>query len=226
MTAINADLEAISDLQSLIDVADEATPVETKTGVARKAEIADALDKGDLQELLDLQGMLSKLLDRILANQIPDPGLLTEDQLVNFALEHMDRKDLERLLEVRHKTVRAAIFAHITETNRLKGLADPEHQPGEAEIPALGYKFAREGGKMKATINKSMLEAKLGPELWGQVCKAVIVPAVPEHIEHHLDEDALLALVKKDPSKLDIFRDCVTPGGYGTPRLVLKEIKK
>lgn len=227
MTAINDALENISDLQSLIDVAEEETPTEVKTGVQRTAEIAQALSVKDIKELASLQSTLESLLDQILANHIdPDSPVLTDEQLFSYAREHMDRKELERLLKVRHEVMRAAIFAHITEVNRAKGLPDPEHQPGEAPIPGLGKTFAREGGKMKATINKTALEAKLGKERWEQVCKAVIVPAVPEHIEYHLDDDALLALVKKDPSVMEAIRESVIPGGYGVARLVLKETKK
>lgn len=230
MTAINDALEQISDLQSLIDVTedDEVSGSAAKTAKVRKDEIASALSTKDLKELAEFQTTLSMLLDQVVANVV-DPenmGLLTDEQLLNFAREHMDRKDVERLLEVRHKVVRAAIFAHITELNRAKGLADPEHQPGEVPIPGLGKSFARHGGKMKAAINKTALEAKLGKKRWEQVCKAVIVPAVPEHVEYHLDDEALLALVRKDPSVMEIFRDCIIPGGYGVARLVLKETKK
>jgi hypothetical protein len=228
MTAINDALEAAADLQSLIDVAAEETPAESKTGVARAREIAEALTTGDLDALMTIHSTLSSLVDQIVSNVI-DPehlGHLDDDKLYDLALEHLDRKDAERLLEVRHKLVRAAIFAHITALNEAKGVHDPAHAPGEAAIPALGKSFYREGGKLKATLNKTELETKLGSDRWGQVCKAVLVPAVPEHVEYHLDEDALLAMVKTDPAVMEIIRDCVVPGGYSPQRMVLKETKK
>lgn len=225
MTLIDHATEEAANLQSLVEAEGEKLPV--KTGVQRSAELVAAMLTNDIDELMELQETVTGLIDKIIVNRIDpeDLGLLDEDTLQLLMSEHLDRKDMERFLEVRHKIVRAAIFAHITEANKAKGVADPEHSPGDAPVVALGKRFVREGGRLKATLDESELRTQLGEDRWEQVRKAVIVPAVPEHIEYHLDEDAMLALVKADPFVLEVFKKCIIPGGYGAVRLVVREIK-
>lgn len=225
MTLIDHALEEAADLQSLVEA--EGQTLSSKTGVARSAELHAAILSNDIDELMELQEQLAGLMDQIIANQI-DPehlGMLSDGELLSLMEEHLSRKDMERLLEVRHKIVRAAIFAHVDILNKAKGVPDPEHAPGEALVPKLGKKFVRQGGRMKAKLDPNALRAALGQERWEQVCKAELVPAVPEHIEYSLDDDKLLSLVKADPSVLEIFKACIEPGGYGTSSLYVREIK-
>jgi len=225
MTVVDHGMEEAASLQSLVEA--EAQSLPAKTGVQRSAELQTAILTNDIDELMELQESLAGLVEQIVANSI-DPenlGELTDDELLSLMTEHLDRKDMERLLEVRHKIVRAAIFAHITAVNKTKGVPDPEHTPGEASVPTLGKKFVRQGGRMKAKLDPKLLRAALGEDRWEQVCKAEIVPAVAEHIEYHLDDDKLLALVKADPSVLEVFKACIVPGGYGVESLYVREIK-
>ena len=217
---INADTYSLSALA-------ESVAEKPLTGVQRAAQIRSAITSNQIDELMGLQEKLNAIVLRIVANKI-DPeylGELDEDQLYDFMLEMLDQKDVRRLLEVRYEMMREALFAHITERNRQAGVHDPEHTPGEAPVPRLGKKFTREGGRMKAILDKDKLRQQLGEKRWAQVSRTEIVAAVPEHLVTTLDEQALVTLVQQDPSVMEIFRDCVTSGGYGVARLQLRELK-
>lgn len=214
--------EAASSLQSLIDQAAEIVEPR-QSGTERKAEIAAAFVTSDLHQFVEMQAILERLLDRMLANIIgpEDDGLLTPAELYDHMLEHLDRKETERLLEVRHKMVRTRLFAHITEENRRKGVADPEHTPGEAAVPKLRKRFVREGGKAKATLDHVKFAEKLSDEQVEAVFRTVDIPAQTRTV---LDEDALMKLVGENPGVLDVIRDCIVPGGYSVARLCVREL--
>lgn len=224
--SIDQALEDAASLQSLIDAA--AEPEATPSGKARSAAISAAITEGDLDELMSIQERLGGMVAQILENKIDveNLGQLDDAQLLSTMKELLDQKDIKRLIEVRYDMIRSAVFAHITETNRAMGVPDPEHSPGEAPVQPLGKKFVREGGRIKAHLNHALLREKLGEKVWEQVCKAEVVPAVPEHIEYHLDEDALLKMVVNNPHLLQVFKKCVTTGGASPARLMIRDIKK
>jgi hypothetical protein len=204
------ELDAAATLQALMDQA-----VETATapsGKARSAQIAAAITDKDVSELLALQEKMVGIVGQIVANTIdPDHlGQRDDGQLESLMVELLDQKDVERLLKVRYAMIRAAIFAHINEANKAKGLVDPELAPGEAEVPTMGKKFTREGGRIKATLDHDKLRKALGVRRWKKICNEVTVPAVAEHTELVPDEDKILELVRKDPKVLELFRDCVS----------------
>ena len=216
-----AELEAAETLQDLIDAAASAVPV-SQTGTTRKLKIAEAIRTNDLDELIALQEKLELIIDRILGNQIDteDTTLLSPEQLFDLMVEALDQKDVMRLLEIRYQMLRTRIFSHITEENRFKGVADPEHTPGEAPVPGLRKRFCREGGRAKAKLDHDRLAEKLGPERAEQIFRTEVIP---EQTQTFLDENALFALVRKDPTVLEVVRECVVPGGYGTTRFQIRD---
>lgn len=218
------DIEIASTLQGLIDAAAEALP-SIPTGTARKAEIAAALDNGDLDELIALQEKLEGIIDRILDNKIDltDTEPLTATELYNLMVERLDQADVQRLLEIRYQMIRARVFAHITAVHRLNDVPDPEHAPGEAPVPELKKRFTREGGRGKATLDFTRLAEMLGPERSERVFRTEVIP---EHTETRLDEDALLALVAEEPALLMTIKDCVVPGGYRTARFHIRPMSR
>lgn len=228
MTAdfIDLDMEAAASLQSLIDAAADAGP-KSPTGAERKAALSEAIRQSNIDKLMALQEKMSGVMGRILANKDITESLavLNEAELLALMEELTDEQRVKELLEIRYQSIRTAIFAHITETHRAKGVHDPEHTPGEAPVPALGKRFTREGGKAKAQLDKVLLAQKLGKERWAEVSKAVVVPAVEEHVEYVLDDERILALVQRDPDVLEIFRSCVIPGKYGAARFHVRELK-
>ncbi len=216
----------IGSLQDLIDAAAEAQYL-SQTGVARKAQIARALDPDnlDLDELIALQEKLEGVVDRILANRI-DPleeGELSPDELYRFMVEALEQQDVKRLLEIRYKMLRTRVFAHITAVHEANGVDDPEHTPGEARVPQLRKRFCREGGKAKATLDHQRLAEALGPE---RAAKVIRTEVIPEHTESYLDEDALLDLVREDYTVMEMIRDCVISAGYGVARFCIRDLEK
>ena len=140
-------------------------------------------------------------------------------------VELLDQKDVKRLLEVRYAMIRAAMFAHITETQQGLEHREPRAAPGEAPVPTLGKQFTREGGTLKATLDHDKLRKALGARRWKKVTNAVTVPAVAEHTELVLDEDKILELVRKDPTVLELFRDCVNVDRYTPQRFHVRELR-
>lgn len=225
MTAdfIDLDAEAAASLQSLIDAAAAPGP-KPPTGVQRKADLAEAIRQSNIDKLMALHDKMSGIIGRIVANKdiTEQLGTLSEGDLYALMEELTDEQRVKELLEIRYQAIRTAVFAHITETHRANGVDDPDHTPGEAAVPALGKKFTREGGKAKAQLDKERLAAKLGQERWAEVCRKVVVP---EHVEYVLDEDKMIALVQADPDVMEIFRQCVVPGKYGTATFRVRELK-
>jgi hypothetical protein len=230
MAADIYDLDAGSTLQALIDEAAEAVPLPSATGVAQKAALEMAIGNADADKLMELNEVMLGLIEQILANKIDleHLGLLTPAELYDLMVERLDEQKLEYLLEVRYKMLRAAVFAHITAQHKLgvTKVRDPEHTPGEAEVPKLGKKFVRQGGKAKYTLDFEKLAKKLGKKRWAQVYKTKVVPefTIPEHEEHFVDEKALARLVAEEPKVLDKIMQCRVLAGYGTASFHIKDI--
>lgn len=207
------DLEEAVGLQGLIDTVAASKPL---TGAQQREEISQAFTKKDMAKLQRLQETLGMLVIGILENQI-DPEemeLLDEDSLVALMRERLDQQELGALLKLRYELIRTRLFNHFTTDAKLKGLPEPEWEPGEVEVPSLGRKFVRQGGRAKNTIDLDALREAMGKD-WDTVVKGRLVAAVniPEHIEYTLDEDKLLAAVNQNPKLMEIVRDCVVPGG-------------
>lgn len=221
-------LDDAASLQSVIDAAAAHVSTQTKSAKAHKAEIAKAIKDGDIDELMALNDVINTLMTKILSNKIDldNLGEFADEELESVMTEHINAEVVKRLLDVRYAMRREAIFAHITEQNKKKGVADPEHTPGSAPVYTLGKKFTREGGKLKARLDEQKLRGLLGEEVWANISDAVVVPAVKKHTDLVLDESKLLGLVKTDPKVLEKIKDCVLPGGYGASKLMLREITK
>lgn len=225
MTTIDDALEADS-LQALMDVVtEEGSHQSLKTSVQRTEEIAKAITDGNLDELINLQSKMGTAVLRITENVLDMENLstLSQDQLRSLMEELLDQKDIGRLLAVRYEMIRLAVFAHITEVHKQAEVHSPEWAPGEAEVPSLGKRFVREGGKVKPVLDYDKLRAKLGEEKWAQVCTTTVIP---EHVETKVEDASLFALVRKDPSAMEILRECLAPGGHTPQRFTVKPLKK
>jgi hypothetical protein len=222
------ELEEAASLQSIIDAAAEHAPAQTKSAKNHKQEIANAIDQGDIDTLMALNDVMNTLMTKIVGNKIDmdNLGEFTEEELESVMLEHINAETVKRLIDVRYSMRREAIFAHITEMNKKAGKSDPEHTPGEAPVVKLGKKFTREGGKLKARLDEDKLRGILGEDTWLKISQEVEYAPVEARVELELDETKLLSLVKTDPSVLEKMKDCIIPGGYGSSKLMLREISK
>lgn len=207
-------LEVAADLQSLIDEVGLTKSTVGSTSVQRKAAVQAAIDNPTDEEWESWVEKMNRTVDAIVANTIDMEHLstLTHDELQDLMIEFLDQRDVKELVEVRYKMIRAAVFAHITELHKLKGTLNPDYAPGEAPVSELGKKFVKQR-QGKSKLDDDQLAELLGPERWEQVRKAVVVPAVPERVEYHLDHDAMMKLVLEDPTAMEALRACVTPGG-------------
>lgn len=227
MTDIIEALEAGDQLQSLMDEALSVVPTKGLSGIQRKQAHQVAIESVDDGHLLNLMDKMTKAIDQILANKIDLAHLstLSPEELHSLMVEFLDQRDIKELIEVRYNMIRAAVFGHITAINKAKGTKDPEFAPDNVPVEDLGKKFVRQGGKAKAILDYDKLRELLGPERWEQVCKAEIKPAVPEHVEYKIDNDAMLKLVMQDPSVLEQFRECVIPGPRTPLSFHVRDIK-
>lgn len=228
MTDILESVESAANLQSLIDAAAESTPAQSKSGVKRTAEIEAALSNSDLDELMDLQFKMNKVVERILSVKIDpdDLGLLESEVLSKLAVEQLELKDIERLLEVRYQLRRLAIFAHITEANKTLDVKDPENAPGKALLSDLGKKWVRSGGTLRSRLDREGLRKALGEKKWAKVVDKIEVPAVKAHVEEVFNEDKLYALIQDEPKLMMVLAEYVVPGGRTPQVLNLRDMTK
>jgi hypothetical protein len=207
-------------LQSLMEGVIAATPA---TSVARKAAHAKALAEFDIDHLLKMQDEMSDAINQMTACTFitEDKEQLSEAQLelVMTALEQ--QKNIKDLLETWYQLARSAVFTHITNNLAHNGVDEPEFASGDAAVPALGKKFAREGGKLTPTLDFAKLAEKLGTERWNTVHTTTIIP---ERRETKVDEDKLLELVANDHSVMDIFRECITSGKRTPQKLNIRKL--
>jgi hypothetical protein len=220
----NEELEGDQLAALLEEVGEAAAP---KLTVAQRQQIvANAIEQKDIDQLFALQAKMADLIKQLAANGKLQPADLSEDKLAEVLDEYLNLRELEAVYKVRYQMIRTLIFAAITDKLAANNVTDPEHSPGELPIPQRGMKFARQGGRRKVTLDKAALADKLGPKRWERVCKAVVVPAVPEHEEEQFDQDALFELVAEDPSVMELIRECAVVGGYTPSSLHVKELKK
>jgi hypothetical protein len=222
-SAIIPELEGVASLQALLNQAASEKATDRSTGVKRKAAHRRAIEDTDISHLLDLQDKAKLAIYQMTNNKIDldEPHLLADPELMALMVEYLDQRDIKELLEVRYAMIREAIFAHIDKLNEADEVKDPEHAPREVPVPELNKKWTREGGRIKAGLDKDKLAELLGPERWKQVCKAIIIP---EHVEYQLDEDALVNMVSEHPETMELIRDCVIAGGYTPMSLHVREL--
>lgn len=231
MTTINEDLDVAVALEAMmVETAGEAYAEKAPTSGERKAEYLNAIKDKDLSQLLELQEKLASVVDHIVANNIDLENLSTLSAPAAEALmiELIDQKDVEALLKLRYAMIRAAVFAHIDIDNTARKVAYPEKAPGEIEVPALGKRFTREGGKMRATFDQAQMAQVLTKEQYDRIYPTVLVEeqVIEAHVEERFDEDALKDMVMADFTLLEKLRACVQPNGFTPSSFHIRAIQK
>jgi hypothetical protein len=207
-------------LQSLMEGVAAAIPA---TSVARKAAHKKAILDFDIDHLLAMQDNMSAFINQMTACTFltEDREELTEPQLAQVMTTLEAKKNISDLLEVWYQQAREAVFTHITNKLAANGVDEPEFAPGDAPVPMLEKKFAREGGKLTPQLDLPKLAEKLGTERWNKVHTTV---TVPERTNEVLDEDKLLELVANDHSVLEIFKECITSGKRTPQKLNIRKL--
>jgi hypothetical protein len=207
---INEELEAVVDAYEALAEEAAAAPEKQLSAEQRRTELQNALDKVDIVRLAELTKKLSGLVETMLANPIDAESEepCTEEQLAAMMTEQLDFQELVDLIKLRYEARRARVFAHITAANIADAVPDPGYAAGEAEVPALGKKFTREGGKPKLNLDYDKLRKLLGDEYSAKVFKQVV------KTETKLDEKALTKLVVKDPNVMEAVRASIISVGH------------
>lgn len=220
----NESLEADPLTEMLDQVGQDKAP--KLTTAQRQTLQYKAIQQKDIEHLFKLQAKVGEWVSHIAANGALQPADLTEDKLADLVDEFGVLKELKDVYDVRYQMIRTLIFAAITERLAANNVADPVHAPGDIPVPPRGKRFVRQGGKAKVTLDKTALRDKLGPERWERVCKAVVVPAVPEHAEESFDQDVLFDLVAEDPAVMELIRECAVVSGHTPSSFHVKELTK
>lgn len=192
------------------------------TAQQRREALVTAIQKFDLERLIDLQDKMARTVDQIVANEIDADSTetLTPAELESFMREFLDEQEITDLLKLRYDAIRTRVFGHITAINVEQGL--PGESAAEVEVPEMGKKFVRQGGKPKVRLDHEKLAELLGAERWGQVHSEVTIPA---RVETKVNQDALLALVHADPAVMEIVRQCVTQDGTTPQSFHVRNLK-
>jgi hypothetical protein len=231
MTTINEDLDVAVALEAMMtETAGQVYAEKAPTTGERQAEYLAAIKDKDLSQLLELQEKMVSVVDRIVANNIDLENLdtLSAQEAEALMVELIEQKDIEVLLKLRYAMIRAAVFAHIDMDNTARKIAYPEKAPGEIEVPPLGKRFTREGGKMRATFDQAKMAQVLTKEQYDRIYPTVAVPeqVIEAHTEERFDEDALHDMVMADFSLLEKLRAAVVPSGFTPSSFHIRAIQK
>jgi hypothetical protein len=196
---------------------------------SRKAGYQDMLKNFDLARLVEMREKMSRAIDMMTAHQTHADTVLIPPWLAEkMMIEILDQTAITELLMARREMIKEAVFDHLNEVAVQKGISNPEHTPGEIEVPSLGKRFVREAcGRHAPTLDEDAFREALGDRA-DQAFDTHVVPrqVIPKHVEHTLSPEKVLELVNKDPAVLEMLRTCLTPGNYRTPRFVVKDMKE
>jgi hypothetical protein len=203
-------LEAAADAwQALTEEAAAASPEKQPSSEQRREALREALDKVDIVRLAELTKRLSGLVEQLLANPIDTETECDEAELARHLEEHLAFQELADLIKLRYDARRARIFGRITADHIANAVDDPDHAPGEVEVPGTERKFTREGGKPKLKLDENKLRGLLSGEQQNRVFTVEMVK--PKIV---LDQDALIKLVAEAPELMDVVRQCIISVGH------------
>ena len=217
-------------LKTLLEKSQRHVEQVTRSTVAsRQAEYSRMLEEADLDQMADIEEMMSGLMKRILWNDLslsttPDgrvTAVMSTEKAVEVMDEHLDCRKVTEVLKAREKLRRAAIFEDMNERLGAEGVEDPANTNATLEVPERGMKFCREGcGHHDPSLDEGRLRVLLGEEIWTQVCEEVTV----SYTETRLNLAKLYDLALDDVTILTRIQDCAVPGAPKTPRLTVRGI--
>lgn len=238
------ELEKQSDLAKYLDSGDPRKALEGLLGAldrevaqktvrsnveSRKKSWLEAIEKFDVEKLVELQEMMENYVDQIAIREVPEsPVVLDEKQRHDLMSEHISLSTIQEVLLARRDFIKSMVFQSLTQENVEAGVSDPENQNGKIEVPELKKVFCREGtGRTAPTINEEKLKELLGEEKWEEVVNRVEVPeqVIPAHVETTLDVEKLMSAATQNPELLETIRESLQPGKYKSPKFVVRDLK-
>lgn len=161
----------------------------------------------------------SKAVAPIVERAVEGGQGLDDEEIVLVAKQVVDGKLVKELVDATYDAAKAAIFLTMNKTAEAEGEEFPEHTNVWIDVPELGKRLSREGaGRKEAELDEEALRDLVGDDLWEQITSEVTVRVV--------DEAKLSKLALKNKGLLEQVRKATIPGGWKSPRLMVRDIPK
>lgn len=160
----------------------------------------------------------SRVVAPIVERAVESGEGLTDEETVLVAKQVIDGKLVKELVDATYDAAKAAIFRTMDVVAEEAGEAFPEHTNVEIEVAELGKRLVREGcGRKEASLDEDRLREIVGEEVWAGITS--------EHVVRAVDEAKLSRAILADPALLEQVRSATEPGGWKSPRLVIRDIQ-
>lgn len=213
----------------LAGLSEEQAVQVTRTTVAqRKDRLRQALEKLDIDRLLELQETMKSFVDEVTGNEVvmDEPRQLTKAESVTLMRRLLAQRDVAEFLEVTKDLTWELVRTSIMEAAAADGHPDPEHANGRLEVPEEGYAFCLEAnGQKDPDLDEAKLEALLG-DRWADVCDVEHVEeqVIPAHDVYEFSPEKLMAAAATDPVIMEAVREALIVGGWKPGRRMIRTI--
>lgn len=205
--------------------------IERSTVASRKLMLRQTLEGYDVDRLLELQQTMTAFVDlvtktKLISTEESSP-VLDGERAKDLMERYLEQREIDEFMTTVKDLIRETVYGHMDAVLAADGAKDPANTNGSLEVPELGRKFTREGAGYKTpTMDEGRLQEMLG-DRWDEVCDDIDIPeqVIPAHKEKVLSLEKALKLGRKDPSVMEVLRDCVIPGAPKTPRLWVRLMK-
>jgi hypothetical protein len=183
-------------------------------------------DKGVLREAYNtLRGYVAKARDNAVVCAEETPGVLDVDQAEALMSQFIDLRRIEAMVKADREAIKERVSASMTEDMAAQGEEFPEHVNASIDVPALGYRFSREGqGRKDPTLDEAKLAELLGEQLWSQVSTEEIIP---EQRIRKLNIPLLMQRAAQDRNEaliLEHLRESLVVGGFKPGSFTIREL--
>lgn len=159
----------------------------------------------------------AKVVAPIVERAVESGNGLSDEDTVLVTKQVLDGKLIKELVDATYEAAKAAIYRTMDKVAEEAGEEFPEHAVVEIEVPELGKRLVREGGGRKeADLDEDRLRELVGEDVWEAITS--------EHVVRAVDQDKLSAAALKDKGLLEKVRQATVPGGWRTPRLMVRDI--
>jgi hypothetical protein len=216
------DATLVADLLSQVDAA-AATLKKGSNVEVRKAAHRKALEEANAVELVRVaeaqddilpqgSGLAAKSAEVMERGLSEEEALLAMDTFLKIKLAGEAETAIAEL-------VRTLVFRSMDLAAAEQGEEFPEHTNMSIDVPELGKRFVREGaGRKTASLDIEALRRSLDPEIFAAITTEQVV------VTRVIDETALTAAVLENPDLLENVRAAVSPGGWKSARLMIRDI--
>ena len=222
-----------SEIAKLIAEAKPEVPtadVEKTTVASRKLQMRQSLEGYDVERLLEMQQTMTQFIDLVTQTSLmieDDSPVLDGERAKDLMSRYLEQREIDEFMGTVKDLIRETVYAHMDAVLAADGAKDPANTNGTLEVPELGKRFSREGSGYKdPSLDEGRLQELLG-DRWDEVCDDIVIPeqVIPAYTDKVLSVEKALKLGRKDPSVMEVLRDCIIPGAPKTPRLWVRNMK-